>query len=181
MKSYSATTNWKRLQLRYLKVDDIACDYKLKVFMQKNPQWRYHVEHASPDLKLYAEEHCIVDSNDFDFFVVNDLEFSKLSLDTLETTLQKLYNQSQHGGYFSVLSYFLNWHNRPECLRNNLSDDIDKAVVEWVEQYIGVKNYSNQSLKISNPQSNITDDGELVTGADFIYTHGNIRFWLWKK
>jgi hypothetical protein len=181
MKSHTATANWKSLQLKFLDADDIACDYKLKVYMRRRPNWKFHVEYSSPDLKLYSAEHCIVDHEDFDFFIVNDLEFGKLNLNKLENTIRELHDKSRHGGYFSVQSYFLNWNNEDQCRYCNLSDDIDQAVVEWVEQYIGVKNYTNQSLKISNPLSNITEDGKLLAGSDFMYTHGNIRFWLWKE
>lgn len=181
MKSHTATTNWKRLQLRFLGADDIACDRELKVFMQQRPDWRYHVEFTSPDLKLFSNQNCTVDNQDFDFFVINDLEFGKLRLDELETTIKNLHQTSRHGGYFSVQSYFLNWNNDADCRRTDLSDDFDQAVVEWVKQYIGVKNYTNRSLKISNPLSNITEDGKLLAGSDFMYTHGNIRFWLWKE
>lgn len=181
MKSHSATADWKRLQLRFLDVDDIACDHDLKVFMKQHPDWQYHVDYASADLKLYSKNYLTVDHDRFDFFIINHLEFGKLNLSQIENTIKNLYQRSQHGGYFSVQSYFLNWNNHDSERRLDLSDDIDQAVIEWVERYIGVENYSNQSLKISNPLSNVTDDGKLLSGSDFMYTHGNIRFWLWKK
>ena len=181
MKSYTASTNWKRHQLRFLDADDIVCDYELKVHIQQYPDWQVHVEYASGDLKSYAEQHNMVNNQDFDFFIINDMEFGKLNLLELEHIIKDLYNRSRHGGYFSVQSYFLNWNNQSECCRADLDDNMDRAAVEWVERYLGVNTYTNKSLKISDPLKNFTADGRLLAGSDFMYTHGNIRFWLWKE
>jgi hypothetical protein len=180
-KSSSIGVNWKKFQLRFLNADDISCDYVLKQKMQDNPSWAWNLDYASADIKIFADQKFKINNTNFDFFIINDLEFGKLPIKQLESTVVDLYNQSVHGGYFSVQSYYLNWHNQPEHCYQDIDDDMDIAVEQWVRDKMQIKNYTNASLQISNPLKNRLPNGELVAGSDFMYTHGNTRFWLWKK
>ena len=181
MKSSSSELNWKKFQLKFLQADDIACDYVLKQKIISNPTWKYNLDFASTDIKLFACENNIAVSNvDFDFFIITDLEFGKLPLKHLESTVFELYERSRHGGYLAVVSYYLNWNNDPDCCYNELDDNMDVAIEQWLKDVVKISNFKNISLPISNALSNRLPSGELITGSNFIYTHGDIRFWLCK-
>lgn len=181
MKCYDSA-NWKKLQLRFLKADDISCDYKLKQFMLDNSSWIFDLEHASADIKNFAQENNINQSTAHcDFFMINDMEFGKIPLRSIETHIKNRFNNSEHGGYFAMQSYYFNWTNDQQCCYADLSDSMDLAVQQWVEKYLNITTYDNDSLAIDNPLENRDADGVLLSGSDFMYTHGNTRFWLWKK
>jgi len=176
------TSNWKHYQLRFMNAIDIDIDHKLKKFINSNSNWTFNIDFASPDIKNFVNKHGIKNNSiNFDFFIINDLEFGKKPVSEIEHTLVDWYNISNNGGYFSFQSYYLNWNNQPNGLRKKLDDDMDVAVVQWVDQCLGISTYTNDSLTISDPLKNLSDTGELIAGSDFMYTHGNIRFWLWKQ
>ena len=181
-KSNAIGVNWKKFQLRFLNADDIACDYVLKQKIQDNPAWVWNLDYASADIKLFADQAQVkINNKDFDFFIINDLEFGKLAIKQIEQTIVNFYNVSRHGGYFAVQSYYLNWPNQRDHCYQDLDDDMDIAVEQWVRDKMGIADYKNESLQISNPLKNRLPNGELVAGSDFMYTHGNTRFWLCKK
>ena len=176
------TRNWKQWQLSKLKAADIDIDHTIKTFIKNNSTWQFNLEWANPDIKKFAVDNNIKTSTtDFDFFVICDLEFGKLPVVEIENTIKTMYNTSTTGGYFSFQSYYLNWQNDPAGLRKDLDDNMDIAVEQWVKQYLNISTYENSSLKISKPLTNIDSKGRLIAGSDFMYTHGNTRFWLWKK
>ena len=175
------THNWKEYQLSKLKASDIGIDAKIKTFVKSNPTWRFNLTWANPSIKQFASDNnVIVDGDQYDFFVISDMEFGKLPLLEIERLIKYYYDVSKNGGYFAIQSYYLNWQNDTHAARPGLPLSIDSAVPRWVEQYIGVKTYTNDSLKISNPLANVDSDGRLIAGSDFMYTHGNMRIWLWK-
>jgi len=176
------TSSWKNYQLQFMNAADIDIDHKLKQFMLEHPSWVFNLDHASPDIQQFAEQNQVKESvTDFDFFIISNLEFGKNTVLFMETLITHWYNISRHGGYFSFQSYYLNWENNPNGLRMFVDDNMDIAVEQWVEQCLGISNYTNDSLTISDPLKRLTPDGIVIAGADFMYTHGNTRFWLWKK
>ena len=175
------TSNWRDRQLQLLKATDIQVDYNIKQFMSAHPDYVYNLTYASDWFKTYASDNNLkVSSEKFDFFINCDMEFGKLPVDVLEQTIKQQYQTSTQGGYIAFQSYYLNWQNDTQFNRLDLDDSMDRAVVQWVERYLGINNYTNECLQIDNPLTNVTDNGEIIAGADFMYTHGNIRFWLWK-
>ena len=175
------TNNWKEYQLNFIGATDIEVDHKLKQYITAHPDWTFNLQWANASIQAFAAQAGTKISNtQFDFYIICDLEFGKLPLAQLESTIKQLYQDSLHGGYFSFQSYFLNWNNQAEYCKAELHDDMDIALTQWIEQYLEIDNYTNDSLQISKPLTNVTAQGEVIAGSDFMYTHGNIRIWTWK-
>jgi hypothetical protein len=173
--------NWKQLQLKVFQAKDISVDHRVKRFMDQHPDWTFNLQWANSDIQQYAQQQNIRVSNEnFNFFFACDLEFGKTPWSELEQSLKDWYQQSTHGGYFAFQSYYINWQNDPAALRLDLDDHLETAVDQWIQQHLGISTYDNDSLNLTNPLNNRTATGELISGSDFMYTHGNIRIWLWK-
>ena len=179
---HKRTHDWKSYQLSKLNATDIDIDSKVKNFILSHPTWRFNLTWANPDIKKFAASNQIlVNDQQYDFFIICDMEFGKLPLVEIEELIREYHTVSNHGGYFAMQSYYLNWQNDDAVVKPELSDDMDQAVPQWVEKHLSISDFTNDSLKISNPLSNIDSQGRLIAGSDFMYTHGNIRFWLWKR
>jgi len=176
-----STANWKRYQLKIIGAKDINADYNVTQFIKRNRSYTYNLTWANPSVKLYAQENNInVNNDNFDFYIICDLEFGKLPILELEETIKRYYSTSRKGGYFSFQSYYLNWTNDSRGCREDLTGNMDIALPLWIEKYLGIAKYTNNSLSLSSPLTNRTSTGELIAGSDFMYTHGNVRIWTWK-
>lgn len=175
-----STRDWRRYQLDLLQADDIDADHALKCFVNNHSDLVYDTTWAHNDLTRFVAQHATVSSEAYHYFFVTDLDFGKLPVAKLIKTLRELYDRSSHGGYFSMQSYYFNWTNDRSYTYPELDDDVDIAVEQWVKTELGIKTFSNQSLRIKQPLQNQDDQGRVIAGVDFMYTHGNIRFWLWK-
>lgn len=178
---YRSTRDWRYYQLSLLGADEIDVDHRLKSFVRRHCDLAYDVSWAHPQLAQFVHENARVAHDDFDYFLITDLEFGKLPVNEIMRTIRDLYDRSRAGGYFSMQSYYFNWTNDPAYVYPDLDDDADVAAEQWIKQKLAIYSFTNESLVIKQPLNNIDSRGRVIAGVDFMYTHGNMRFWLWKK
>ncbi len=166
--------DWKELQQQFCYFDDIKADADLKRFINDHSNLAFDTEWAAPSLKSYADN-CVGAGNDF--FIITGLEFSKKSLSDIESIIHAKMAAATLGGYVSLLSYYLNWSDEKvdKTLPNLLSDSVD----QWIKNF-GYK-VDNISKVSDYPMLQYdTFCYGLLEGKNFLFSHPNIRFWLWK-
>jgi len=170
---------WKKTQLRYLNCKEIAADHKIKSYILANKNFVYNIEYAGTDIQLFIQKHNIKSSLDnYDFYIIIDFEFSKLPLEKIECGIRRLHGHASIGGYIAIQSFFINYNSNK--IYAEFPNSYDSSITYWIETVLKIQNYSNESLPLDNPLLRKTKDGELISGSDFMYVHGNIRFWTWK-
>ena len=170
---------WKKCQLKALGSSEIAPDYALKSYILSHKEYVYNIEYAGTDIQLFLKDHNIQTNNDkFDFYLITDFKFSKLPLEKIECAFRRLYGHAKIGGYAAMQSYFINYNSNK--LYSEFPDSYSQSVPYWVETVLKIENFTNETLQLDNPLLRKTSDGQLISGSDFMYVHGNIRFWAWK-
>jgi len=172
------TKDWKVLQQQYCWFEDIKADAVIKRFVDSYPV-EFDTEFASPDLKDYVFKNAKLGSN---FFIITDREFSKNSLTSITDTIHYKMSQASLGGYVSLLSYYLNWQK--EEVDKNYPDIFSVAIDQWIKKL--PYRVENVSTVIDYPilkydRANYHPDSRgLFEGKNFLFSHPNVRFWIWK-
>jgi len=171
--------DWKELQRELCHFNDIRADADLKRFIDKQQHLTFDTDWAAPDIKNYAIEHA---KKGTDFFIITDREFGKRSLKDIETILHSKMSNATLGGYFAILSYYLNWCD--ERVDKNLPESLNLSVNRWIKT-LGYR-FDDVSQIIDYPiltydtaYYSPTSRG-LLEGKNFLFSHPNIRVWLWK-
>jgi hypothetical protein len=170
--------DWKLLQQQICWFEDIKADAVIKRFVNTHPV-KFDTEFASPDLRDYV---CNNAKSGCDFFIITDREFSKNSLTSITDTIHHKMSQASVGGYVSLLSYYLNWHN--EEVDKTYPDIFSVAIDQWIKKL--PYQIENVSAVIDYPilkyeRANYHPDSHgLFEGKNFLFSHPNVRFWLWK-
>lgn len=171
--------DWKELQKKMCWFEDIKADAIIKQFVDSHPSATFDVEWAAPDIKKYVEANAAVGS---DFFIITNREFSKNSLPRIEEIIHQKMAAASIGGYVALLSYYLNWTGKD--VDKTLPDLMSKAVDCWVNKFpYRVDNVSqvNDYPIYKSDSVNYRDTARgLYEGKNFLFSHPNVRFWLWK-
>jgi hypothetical protein len=170
--------DWKVLQQQNCWFEDIKADAVVKRFVDTHPV-KFDTEFAAPDLKDYVFKNA---SQGSDFFIITDREFSKNSLASITDSIHHKMSQASFGGYVSLLSYYLNWQN--EEVDKNYPDVFSAAIGKWIEKL----SYRTQNVSavidypiLKYERANYHPDSHgLFEGKNFLFSHPNIRFWIWK-
>ena len=112
-----------------------------------------------------------------DFFVITDLELSKFPLDMFFKLVEKQYKNSSTGGYIACLSYYINSRKQYAGLGDSYSKNISMVFNQELSFAARLENYSQVFDRPIDPVVN----NQLVEGANFIFVHPNIRYFLWKQ
>ena len=111
-----------------------------------------------------------------DIYIISDIEFSKLPLPTILKLIKASYDKSKLGVYVALLSYYIT----PTTVDSTLPDSYKQSISELFDKEFSYATRSeNLSIVEDNP-INIINNNELVEGANFIFVHPNIRYFLWK-
>jgi hypothetical protein len=170
--------DWKHLQQQVCWFEDIKADAVIKRFVDSHPV-EFDTEFASPDLKDYFYKNA---TQGPDFFIITDREFSKNSLMSITDTIHHKMSQASLGGYVSLLSYYLNWQK--EEVDKNYPDIFSVAIDQWIKKL--PYQTENVSTVIDYPilkyeRANYHSDSHgLFEGKNFLFSHPNVRFWIWK-
>jgi hypothetical protein len=170
--------DWKHLQQQICWFEDIKADAVIKRFVNAHPI-EFDTEFASPDLKDYVFKNAKSGS---DFFIITDREFSKNSLLSITDTIHHKMSQASLGGYVSLLSYYLNWQK--EEVDKNYPDIFSVAIDQWIKKL--PYRTENISTVIDYPilkyeRANYHPDSHgLFEGKNFLFSHPNVKFWIWK-
>lgn len=167
--------DWYKLQQEYQGWAEIRADYDVLHRVQ-NQKWSFDIQHCHKSLANLLTTHACTKKTHTDFFVLTDLELSKLPLETLFKIIKFKYEQSSVGGYVAILSYYINNQKRLEKLGDSYPTNIDTV---FRENFSYVRKIECVSNIIENPIDVIVD-GQLLEGSNFIFVHPNIRYFLWK-
>ena len=173
-----AAKDWKKLQQQVCWFEDIKADAVVKRFVDEHPVG-FDTEFAAPDLKDYVFKNAKLGS---DFFIISDREFSKNSLTSIVDTIHHKMSQASLGGYVSLLSYYLNWQN--EEVDKSCPDIFSVAIDQWIKKLpYQTENISTvidyPILKYERANYHPNSHG-LFEGKNFLFSHPNVRFWVWK-
>lgn len=112
-----------------------------------------------------------------DFFVITELELGKQCLPELFKFYQECYDRSRYGIYIAVLSYYLTPGTVHPDLTGPYSKNIDTVFRQNFTYADAIENISTVS---DYPLVHAQKQNYLAEGANFIFVHPNIRYFLWK-
>jgi hypothetical protein len=166
--------NWYNLQKDFQGWQSIKPDMDVVNIVSQN-NWCLDLEYCHASLKQLLRKYHAPKST-VDFFVVTELELSKLPLDLFFKIIKRQYENSSTGGYIACLSYYLNCRKSYAGLGDSYSSNID---IVFREELFFANQIENCS-KVTDHPINILSDGNLIEGSNFIFVHPNIRYFLWK-
>jgi len=112
-----------------------------------------------------------------DLYIITDIELSKLRLEELFSFYQDCYNKSNRGIYIAALSYYLSPINFDETLSGTYSKNIDAV---FRKNCLFANRIENLSTVIDYPLQLAHQQGYMLEGANYIFVHPNIKYFLWK-
>ena len=170
--------DWKKLQQQLVGFSDIKADAIVKRFVDAS-NFGFDVEYANVDNKKHVNESNKVGNN---FFIITTQEFSKKSLKEIKHIIGQKMETATVGGYVSLLSYYMNC--RDIEVEKTMPDIFSNAVDSWIktipyrtENVSAIIDYP--ILKYERPNYHEDSHG-LFEGKNFLFSHPNVRFWLWK-
>lgn len=126
--------------------------------------------------QLLSEFECPTDQQP-DVYIITDIELSKLCLDELFRLYQDCYNKSKRGIYIAALSYYLSPLNFDETLLGTYGENIDTV---FRKNCLFADRMENLSTVIDHPLALAHEQGHMIEGANYIFVHPNIKYFLWK-
>jgi hypothetical protein len=172
---HRSVPDWYELQKRNLLFNEIAPDQEV-IQRLTHTNWTIDLSKAHQNLKTKLWSHNTSDKK-FDFFIMTDIELSKLPLEMFFKIVQHKYQHSKYGGYIALLSYYLTSNTTYSDLGASYKYNINQVCSQYLEF---VNNIENKSMVYDQPIDLLDDKGKLLEGSNFIFVHPNIRFWLWK-
>lgn len=112
-----------------------------------------------------------------DMYIITDIELSKLRLEELFDLYRDCYNKSKRGIYIAALSYYLSPTFFDDTLLGTYSENIDQV---FRKNLSFADRIENLSTVIDYPLSLARKQGYLAEGANYIFVHPNIKYFLWK-
>jgi hypothetical protein len=112
-----------------------------------------------------------------DLYIITDIELSKNRLEELFAFYQDCYNKSKRGIYIAALSYYLSPLNFDETLSGTYSENIDTV---FRKNCAFADRIENLSTVIDHPLQLAHQQHFMIEGANFIFVHPNIKYFLWK-
>lgn len=171
--------DWKDLQQRVCYFDDIKADAEIKRFISAHQHLGFDTDWAAPDIKRYAAEHV---PKGRDFFIITDREFAKRSLEQIEHIIHGKMAAAKLGGYVSLLSYYLNWHDErvDKTLPETLSTGVHSWIASWQYRFDDVSQIIDYPIFHYDTANYSPTSRGLLEGKNFLFSHPNVRVWLWK-
>jgi len=166
--------NWHNLQKDFQGWQIIRPDLDVETVVSKH-SWCLNLEYCHSSLKELLKKYH-VPKPAVDFFVVTELELSKLPLDVFFKLVQHQYKNSSTGGYIACLSYYLNCRKSYTGLSNSYSNNI-RTIFD--QELLFATSTENCSAVTDYPINKLSN-GQLIEGSNFIFVHPNIRYFLWK-
>ena len=143
----------------------------------KNNNWKINFKYCHYGLKQMFQN-TETNKNSFDFAIITDIELSKKKLSEFTSLAKIMYKNSKHGIYISALSYYLNPDKHDPSLPGTYSENIVQvfsklfSFADRIENVSEVHDFPLQTRWIND---------KLDEGANYIFVHPNIRFYLWKN
>ena len=168
--------DWFKIQKDVLGFNDIPPDMVLaNTLAPLNLTLNFDYCHYSIK-KLLGEFECMPNLQ-ADFYIITDIELSKLYLKDLFTFYQDCYNKSKRGIYIAALSYYLHPLTFDETLSGTYSENIDTV---FRKNCSFADRIDNISTVIDHPTQLARQEGHMIEGSNYIYVHPNIKYFLWK-
>ena len=167
--------DWHKLQKDFQGWNIIQSDADVVNVVSQN-NWCLNLDHCHASLKNLLEQYHVPKPH-VDFFVITDLELSKFPLDMFFKLVEKQYKNSSTGGYIACLSYYINSRKKYSGLGDSYSKNISMVFDQELSFAARIENHSQV---FDRPIDEVVD-GQLVEGANFIFVHPNIRYFLWKQ
>lgn len=113
-----------------------------------------------------------------DFYIITELELSKRPLPELFELYRTCYNSSRVGIYIAALSYYLEPDYVDPSLTDCYSKNIDTVFRKNLDFAFKIDNYSTV---INYPILAAKKHNFMQEGANYIFVHPNIKYFLWKQ
>jgi hypothetical protein len=111
-----------------------------------------------------------------DMFVITDIEISKIPLEGILQLIKQKYNESTLGVYIALLSYYIT----PKQVNSDLPDSYSESIRMYFQNEFSYAARVEDHSQVYDVPTDLVKDNALVEGANFIFVHPNIRFFLWK-
>lgn len=166
---------WYNLQQKNQGWKEIEPDYELTQFLSSK-SWSLNLKFCHANLKEKLSQFN-VEKTEKDFFVITDIEISKLPLSYLFKLIKKNYDTHKIGGYIACLSYYLNVQKTYD-----ISDQLtySQSIKKIFEQELSFANLLEDKSCVNDNPINLVKEDSLVEGSNFIFVHPNIRYFIWK-
>ena len=169
----AATARWYHLQKKIQGWNEISADQGILDLVESN-DWCVDVSYAHDNLRRRLAHRI---SCRPDFFVVSHLQLGKLPIETITDIVRQQFDSARCGGYVALLSYYLNSIRRYDCMGDTYSQTIDLVLRQLWEFSPGIENVSTMT---DYPILNALRHERLIEGTNFLFVHGNVRYFLWK-
>jgi hypothetical protein len=167
--------DWAGMQKKILGWEVTAADSRV-IDCVKDQGWNIDSSRTHHVLQHALSKHS-VPKNQFDFFVMTDLELSKLPFDSVIKIIKAQLRSVKVGGYFALMSYYLNV-TKP---RRQLTGTYPENILQVFQQELAdvakvecVSNVYHEPINVFDPVSQ-----EMIEGANFLFVHPNIRYFVW--
>lgn len=167
--------DWFKLQKDY-RLFKSAIPQDLELYNKiKHNNWKINFKYSHYSIQELFEKNS--EENNFDFAIITDIELSKMKLSKFINLIRDFYENSNYGIYFAMLSYYL----VPDSTTKNLPGLYSQNINEVFSQLLDfAKSIENVSTVYDYPLHTRWINGKLDEGANFIFVHPNIKYYLWK-
>jgi hypothetical protein len=165
--------DWYELQKRVYQFEEIEQD-QMVISRVRDNNWTVDLDLAHKNLKSKLADRV---SQTPDIFILSDIEISKLPLEYVMKIVDKKFQRSRYGGYFALLSYYLNSKIKFDNLGESYKNNIDTVVRKFTSYAGRVENYTTMN---DYPIEVLNKRGDLLEGSNYIFVHGNVKYWIWK-
>ena len=146
--------------------DRVLCDRLFKL----QPSVNLKFAHQNLKNKLSSLE------SGNDMFVITDIEISKIPLEGILQLVKQKYNESTLGVYVALLSYYIT----PKQVNRSLPDSYSESIHIYFQTEFSYAAQVEDHSQVYDVPTDLIKDNDLVEGANFIFVHPNIRFFLLK-
>lgn len=112
-----------------------------------------------------------------DIYIITKVELSKKPLSELFQLYEECYKKSTKGIYIALLSYYLKSNTADPTLTGSYSENIDFVLRKNLSF---ANRIENLSTIIDYPTVQANKQGTMIEGANWIFVHPNIKYFLWK-
>jgi hypothetical protein len=169
--------DWYKLQKDVGSLTSIPQDKRIYDRL-KHKDWKINFKFCHDGLKQMFEQKGKDNDKNYDFALITDIELSKKKLSEFKSIAKMLYTDSRYGIYVSALSYYLNPDKHDTSLSGSYSENISKV---FHELFSFADRVEDESEVHDFPLKTNRINGILQEGANYIFVHPNIRFYLWKQ
>jgi hypothetical protein len=168
--------DWYKLQKDYQGWQNINPDMVVTEILQPL-NLKINFDYCHYGLKDMLNTYQCVNDEIADFYIITDIELSKKPLSELFSLYRNCYNKSRVGIYIAALSYYLESDIVVPLINDAYSKTISEVFKKNLDFATRIEEYSTV---IDYPIAVANSNGSMIEGANYIFVHPNIKYFLWK-